>query len=135
MTCSLYYFWEFKFDIKCITNFLRNYQSWKKCVSRWGLQVMFVTFCEILHVGWDKRKLPWFLWFLLWFHHENRLDCNFHHYIRNQHIKIRKYREFNGNRNIHLFGTVTLVAFGHFLLLKISFFSKNNGLGQECIEH
>ena len=30
MTCSLYYFWVFKFDIKCITNFLKNYQSQKK---------------------------------------------------------------------------------------------------------
>ena len=32
----------------------------KKCISRWGLQVIFGTFCEILHIGWDKRKQPWF---------------------------------------------------------------------------
>ena len=35
----------------------------KKCVSRWGLQVIFETFCEIFHIGWDKHKQPWFLWF------------------------------------------------------------------------
>ena len=37
----------------------------KKCVSRWVLQVIFGIFCEILNNGWDKRKQPWFLWFIV----------------------------------------------------------------------
>ena len=41
----------------------------------------------------------------LWFHHDNRLVGNFHYYIRNERIKIRKYAELNGNRKVQLFGT------------------------------
>ena len=39
----------------------------KKCVSRWGLELLFETFCEILHISWDKRKKPWFRWFFYGF--------------------------------------------------------------------
>ena len=60
----------------------------------------------------------------LWFHHENRLVGNFHYYIRNQRIKIRKYREFYGIQKVHLFRTVFL----------ISFFLKNNGFRAKMCE-
>ena len=59
-----------------------------------------------------------------WFHHENRLVGNFHYYIRNQHVNIRKHGEFDWNRKVHLFKTAPLMGFRHFFL-KISFFSKN----------
>ena len=36
---------------------------------------------------------------------------NFHYYIRNQRVKIRKYREFDGNREVHLYGTAPLILF------------------------
>ena len=39
----------------------------------------------------------------LWFHHKNRIIGNFDYYIRNRHVKIRKYGEFDGNRKVHLF--------------------------------
>ena len=89
----------------------------KKCVSWWGLQVIFWTFCEILHIGWDKRKQPWFLWLFLWLHHENRLVENFHYYIRNQCVKIAKCGEFDGNLKIQPFGTASLIVFGNFYIL------------------
>ena len=38
----------------------------KKYVSRWGLQIIFRIFCEVLHIGWDKRQKPWFSWFSPW---------------------------------------------------------------------
>ena len=50
----------------------------------------------------------------LCFHHENRLVSNFHYYIRNQRVKIRKYREFDGNRKVHLFRTTPLMGFSSF---------------------
>ena len=56
----------------------------------------------------------------LWFHHENRLVGNFHYYIRNQRVKIRKYGEFDGNRKVHLFGTAPLMGFGSFFYNFIS---------------
>ena len=50
----------------------------------------------------------------LWFHHENRLVGNFHYYIRNQRINIRKYGEFDENQKVHLFKTTILMYFGKF---------------------
>ena len=41
------------------------------------------------------------------FYHENRLVGNFHYYIRNQCDKKRKYIQFQRNRRIHLFGTLS----------------------------
>ena len=78
----------------------------------------------ILHIGWDKRKQPWFLWFFLLFHHKNWLFGNFHNYIRNQRVKIRKYREFDGNRKVHLFGTTPLMGFGSFFVESLIFLEK-----------
>ena len=35
MTSSLYYFWVFKFNIKCFTNFFENHQSYTEetCIA------------------------------------------------------------------------------------------------------
>ena len=51
---------------------------------------------------------------LLWFHYENRLVGNFHYYICNRHLKIRKYGEFDVNRTVHLFETASLMHFSSF---------------------
>ena len=67
----------------------------------------------------------------LWFHHKNWLLGNFHYYIRNQLVKIRKYGEFKRNRKVHLFGTAHLMGFDSFFHLKISFFLKNNGFREK----
>ena len=52
------------------------------------------------------------------YHHENRLVGNFHYYIRNQGVKIRKYGEFYGNRKVYLFGTAPLMDFGTFVVVE-----------------
>ena len=54
---------------------------------------------------------------LLRFHHENRLVGNLHYYIHNQRVKIPKYREFDGNRKVNLFGTALLMNFNSFFLI------------------
>ena len=51
---------------------------------------------------------------------------NFHYYIRNQRVKIRKYGEFDGNRKFHLFGTAPLIGFSSFFSLNLIFL-ENNG--------
>ena len=56
------------------------------------------------------------------FYHENRLVGNFHHYIYNQRVEIRKYGEFEGNRRIHLFGTAPVYSKHDATLIKILFF-------------
>ena len=92
--------------IKCIPNFFRKLSIVdknaynKKYVSWWCLQIMFGIFCEILHIGWDKRQKPWFSSGFHGFHNENRLVGNFHYYIRNQRIEIHKYGEFKENWRI-----------------------------------
>ena len=77
----------------------------KKYVSRRGLQIIFGTSCEILHIGWNKRKKPWFSWGFHGVYHENRLVGNLHYYICNQRVEIRKYGELEGNQRINLFRT------------------------------
>ena len=72
-----------------------------------------------------------FLWFLVFF---LILAGNFHYYICNQRVKIRKYEEFDGNRKVHQFGTAPLMGFGRFLFTEISFFSKNNGFRTKMYE-
>ena len=49
----------------------------------------------------------------LWFYHENRLVGNFHYYIFNQRLKIRKSGKFVGNRKVNLFGTAPLRGLPH----------------------
>ena len=58
----------------------------------------------------------------LWFYHENRPVRNFHYYIRNQRVKIRKYGEFHGNRKVQLFGTAPIMGFGTFFFFFFFFF-------------
>ena len=56
------------------------------------------------------------------------------HLISNQRIKIRKYREFDGNRKVHLFETAPLMGFGIFFI-KYHFSRKIIVLGQKRVEH
>ena len=41
------------------------------------------------------------------FYHENRLVADFDYQIRNQRVKIHKYKKFEENRKIQLFGTLS----------------------------
>ena len=41
----------------------RKNASNKKYVSRCDLQLLFETFSKNLHIGWNKLKKRWFLWF------------------------------------------------------------------------
>ena len=50
----------------------------------------------------------------LWLHHENQVVDNFHYYIRDQHIKLRKCGEFHGNQKVYLFRAAPLMGFGSF---------------------
>ena len=70
----------------------------------------FAKFCILIKINASNHDFYSFLWF----HHENRLIGNFHYYIRNQRVKIRKCREFYGNQKVHLFGTAPSMGFGSF---------------------
>ena len=86
---------------------------------------MFQTFFEILPIGWNKRKKPWFSCVFHGFHHKNRICANFHYHIRNQRVKIHNYTVYY--YLLYLFGKYslfwgyvnawTLVNFEHFILL------------------
>ena len=69
-----------------------------------------------------------------WFHHENRLIGNFHYYIRNQRVKIRKYGKFYRNWKVHLFVTAPLMGFGSFFF-KSHFSRKIMVLGKNFLEY
>ena len=60
----------------------------------------------------------------LWFYHENRLVGHFHYYIRNFHVKIRKFGDFDGNREVHLFETASLMGFCSFFFENLIFLEK-----------
>ena len=115
------------------TNFLGNYQSQKKMN---GIKTVyldeiyklylerFAKFCIMVEINVNNHDFYGFLWF----HHENRLVSNFHYYVCNQYVKIRKYGKFDGNRKVHLFRTAPLMGFGNFFSFVLNFFfSKNNG--------
>ena len=79
------------------------------------LQILWEIFLSLINTYRHKmEKLVENIFFI--FELENRICGYFHYYIRNQHVKIRKYREFDGNRKVHLFGTEPLMGFGSFFL-------------------
>ena len=65
---------------------------------------------------------------------ENQICGYFHYHIRNQCFKIHKYREFDEDRKVHLFGTAPFMGFGSFFF-KSHFSRKIMVLGQKCMEH
>ena len=63
----------------------------------------FAKFCMLAEINVKNHAFHGF-------YHESELIVNFHYYIRNQRIEIRKYGELEENRRIHLFGTAPLFA-------------------------
>ena len=97
-------------------NFKSSPIKWNK-IWAWLYLEHFAQFCILLEIKANTYDFYGFLWF----HHENRLVGNFQYYIRNKRGKIRKYRKFDRNRKVHLFGTAPLMGFGSFFCLKYNF--------------
>ena len=113
----LFKFWVFKFDVY----FDEIYQLyWEH----------FAKFCILVEISANNHDFM----VVLWFHYENRLVGNFHYYIRNQRVEIRKYGEFEGNWKVYLFGTAPIMGFGSFLF-KYHFSRKIMVRKQKCVEH
>ena len=72
----------------------------------------FENFAKLCVLAEINAKRTMIFMFFLWFHHESQLIDNFHYHIRNQRVKIHKCGDFEGNRWVQLFETLSKSPIG-----------------------